>query len=165
MADKLDLDSIEKVFYNHWSTYIDGKSQITVNATCYESELCYPTPQKLLWEAIDWLFKQLRKNCKFLGMKMIRTKYLKWKKRYFGYSKMHRKINEKRKPLTRSLFHLLVKLIAFEKELHNTNKLNFTVSYYRRVATIKKVHIEQQEYFGTGKSPKNRIVSIQKDYL
>jgi len=39
------------------------------------------------------------------------------------------------------------------------------VSYYRRVATIKKVHQQQQAYFNTGISPKNRIVSIAKDYL
>ena len=165
LADKLNIDSLEQVLYNHWSPYIDSKSQITVDATCYESELRYPTPQKLLWEAVDWLYGQLKKTCKIIGVKMIRTKYLKWKKRYFGYSKMRRKTNKKRKPLTRALLHLLGKLIAFEKELRDTNKLSFTVTYYRRVATIKKVHIQQQEYFSTGKSPKNRIVSIQKDYL
>ncbi len=165
LADKLNIDSLEHVLYNHWSPFIDNKSQITVDATCYESELRYPRPQKLLWEAVDWLYKQLRVNCKVLGIKMIRTKYLKWKKRYFGYSKMRRKTNKKRKPLTRSLLHLLRKLIAFEKELRDTNKLRFTITYYKRVATIKKVHIQQQAYFDTGVSPKNRIVSIQKDYL
>ena len=165
LAAKLHIDSLEKVLYNHWSPYIDSKSQITVDATCYESELRYPTPQKLLWEAVDWLYKQLRKNCKVLGIKMIRTKYLKWRKRYFGFSKMRRKTNKKRKPLTRALLHLLNKLIDFEKELRDKNKVKFTVTYYRRVATIKKVYAQQQEYFDTGVSPKNRIVSIAKDYL
>ncbi|MDD7885359.1 hypothetical protein [Flavivirga sp. 57AJ16] len=78
---------------------------------------------------------------------------------------MRRKTNKKRKPLTRALLHLLRKPIAFEKELRDTNKLNFTVTCYRRVATIKKEHTQQQEYFDTGISPKNRIVSIAKDYL
>ena len=165
LADKLNIDSLEKVLYNHCSPNIDSKSQITVDATCYDSELRYPTPQKLLWEAVDWLYKQLRKNCTILGVKMMRTKYLKWKKRYFGFSKMRRKTNKKRKPLTRALLHLLNKLVSFEKELRDTSKLKFTVTYYRRVATIKKVHAQQQEYFDTGVSPKNRIVSIQKDYL
>ena len=165
LADKLHIDSLEKVLYNHWSPYIDSKSQITVDATCYESELRYPTPQKLLWEAVDWLYNQLKKICKFLGVKMMRTKYLKWKKRYLGFSKMRRKTNKKRKPLTRALLHLLGKLISFEKELRHTHKMTFKATYYRRVATIKKVHAQQQEYFDTGVSPKNRIVSIQKDYL
>ncbi len=96
---------------------------------------------------------------------MIRSKYIKWKKRYFGFSKMRRKTTKKRKPLTRALLQLLGKLIDFEKELRNTHNLKFKPTYYKRVATIKKVHIQQQEYFDTGVSPKNRIVSIQKDYL
>jgi hypothetical protein len=165
LADKLHIDSLEKVLYHHWNPYIDNKSQITVDATCYESELRYPTPQKLLWEAVDWLYNQLKKICKFLGIKMMRTKYLKWKKRHLGFSKMRRKTNKKRTPLTRALLHLLGKLITFEKELRNTHKITFKATYYRRVATIKKVHTQQQEYFDTGVSHKNRIVSIQKDYL
>ncbi len=165
LSDKLSIDSLEKVLYTHWSPYIDSKSQITVNATCYESELRYPTPRKLLREAVDWLYMQLKKTCKLVGVKMIRSKYIKWKKRYFGFSKMRRKTTKKRKPLTRALLHLLGKLIDFEKELRNTHNLKFKPTYYKRVATIKKVSIQQQEYFDTGVSPKNRIVSIQKDYL
>ena len=165
LADKLRIDALEKVLYNHWSPHIDSKGQITVDATCYESELRYPTPQKLLWEAVDWLYGQLKKTCKLVGVKMMRPKFLKWKKRYLGFSKMRRKTNKKRKPLTRSLLHLLGKLITFEKELCATHNLKFRATYYRRVATIKKVHTQQQEYFDTGVSPKNRIVSIQKGYL
>jgi len=165
LADKLDIDLLEKDLFTHWSPYIDSKSQITVDATCYESELRYPTPQKLLWEAVDWLYRQLRETCKEVGIKMIRSKYIKWKKRYFGFSKMRRKTNKKRKPLTRALLHLLDKLINFEKHLRSQHQLTFTTTYYRRVATIKKIQLQQLEYFKTGVSPKNRIVSIQKDYL
>ena len=165
LAEKLQIDTLEKVLYNHWQSHIESKNQITVDATCYESELRYPTPQKLLWEAVDWLYGQLRKNCKILGLKMMRTKYIKWKKRYHGFSKMRRKTNKKRKPLTRALLHLLNKLIGFEKELRSTYKIEFSVAYFRRVATIKKVYGQQKQYFETGVSPKNRIVSIAKDYL
>ena len=165
LANKLHIDTLEQMLYNHWEPYMGSKDQITVDATCYESELRYPTPQKLLWEAVDWLYKQLRKNCKFLGIKMIRTKYLKWKKRYFSFSKMRRKTNKKRKSLTRALLHLLNKLINFEKELRAHYKVEYSIAYYRRVAIIKKVCGQQQQYFDTGISPKNRIVSIAKDYL
>lgn len=165
LASKLHSDLLEKTLYNHWQSNMESKSQITVDATCYESELRYPTPQKLLWEALDWLYRQLKRNCKILGVKMIRTKYIKWKKRYFGFSKMRRKTNKKRKPLTRALLHLLNKLIDFEKELRTSYTPEFTVGYYRRVATIKKVYEQQKQYFKTGISPKNRIISIAKDYL
>jgi len=165
LADNLDIDTLEKVLFINWKPYISSQNQVTVDATCYESELRYPTPQKLLWEAVDWLYKQLRKVCKIIGIKMIRCKYVKWKKRYIGFSKMRRKTKKKRTPLTRALLHLLGKLIEFEGGLRKQYKLEFVTTYYRRVATIKKIHQQQLELFTTGISPKNRIVSIQKDYL
>ncbi|WP_155839801.1 hypothetical protein [Aquimarina latercula] len=56
MAGKLDIDTLEKDLFAHCKSYIDSKNQITVDATCHESELRYPTVQKLLWEAVDWLY-------------------------------------------------------------------------------------------------------------
>lgn len=165
LADKLDIDLLEKDLFNHWSSHIDCQNQITVDATCYESECRYPTPQKLLWEAVSWLYKQLRETCKILGIKIPRSKYRKWKNRYTEFSKMRRKTNKKRKPLTRSLLHLLVKFIKFEQELRDTYKVEFTKNYYRRVAILKTVYTQQQAFSKTGISPKDRIVSIDKDYL
>lgn len=165
LAEKLDIDVLEKELFSYWSPYIGSQSQVTVDATCYESEVRYPRPQKLLWEAVDWLYKQLRIHCKVLGIKMIRSKYIKWKKRYIGFSKMRRKTKKKSQPLTRALLHLLGKLIQFEDQLRKQHKIEFVTRYYRRVATIKRIHAQQLEYFKTGVSPKNRIVSIQKDYL
>ena len=165
LASRLDIDAVEKDLFLHWKPYIDSKNQITVDATCYESELRYPTPQKLLWEAVDWLYRQLKKTCKIIGAKMIRCKYIKWKKRYIGFSKMRRKTTKKRTPLTRALLHLLKKLLNFETLLIKKQQVTFTATYYRRVATIKKVLKQQKSYFETGVSPKNRIVSIAKDYL
>ncbi|WP_010181872.1 transposase [Aquimarina agarilytica] len=165
LARKLDIDSIEKELFAHWKPYINNKDQVTVDATCYESEVRYPSPQKLLWEAVDWLYTQLKENCKAIGVKMIRSKYIKWKKRYIGFSKMRRKTKKKRQPLTRGLLHLLNKLLDFENLLRKNYELTYSVAYYRRVATIKKVLEQQQAYFKTGISPKNRIVSIAKDYL
>ncbi len=64
---------------------------------------------------------------------------LKWKKRYIGFSKMRHKTSK-------------------------SHKLSFTLGYYRRLATLKTVLEQQQSYFETGISSKNRIVSIAKDY-
>lgn len=103
LASKLSIDPLEKQLYNKWKDYINQPDQVVVDATCYESELRYPTIQKLLWEAVDWLHRQLRKTCRALGIKMIRSKYLKWKRRYQSFSKMGRKTQRKRIALTRSL--------------------------------------------------------------
>lgn len=165
LAASLRTDTVEKILYNKWQNYIKDPDQITTDATCYESELRYPTDQKLLWESVTWLYSQLRKTCKVLGVRMIRSKYLKWKHRYLGFSKMRRKTSKKRKGLTRALLLLLKKLVAFEKQLRCGYDITFTIRYYRRVATIKKIYEQQKEYFLTGAKIKDRIVSIAKDYL
>jgi len=165
LAAKLSIDALEKELYTYWQNHIECKDQITVDATCYESEVRYPTVQKLLWEAVDWLYDQLKTHCQMVGLEMVRTKYLKWKKRYFAYSKMRRKTNKKRKPLTRALLRLLNKLLAFEKKFRGSYVVIYTVAYYKRVAVIENICKQQQQYFTTGISPKNRIVSITKDYL
>ena len=119
----------------------------------------------MLWESVHWSFVQMKIICKALKLKLPRTKYLKWKRRYISYSKMRRKTNKKRTPLTRSLLHLLKKI---NKELdHLEKQYNFemTSSYYKRRATIKKISRQQQLLFTKTEKPKNRIVSIDKDYL
>ncbi len=78
---------------------------------------------------------------------MIRSKYLKWKRRYISYSKMRRKTKAKRISLTRALLLLLRKLIDFEAELQKHHSLSFTAPYYRRAATIKQVYEQQSNYF------------------
>jgi hypothetical protein len=57
------------------------------------------------------------------------------------------------------------KFIDFESVLRKQWDITFTVGYYRRVATIKKIYRQQHRYFTTGEKIKDRIVSIAKDYL
>lgn len=165
LSSRLTISETEKVLFFHWSGYIKNQDSITTDATCYESEVRYPTSQKLLWESVHWSYHQMRILCKELKLKLPRTKYLKWKRRYISYSKMRRKTNKKRTPLTRALLYLLKKI---NKELDNLEKqYDFEIpsSYYKRRATIKKIHSQQHLLFTTGEKPKNRIVSIHKDYL
>ena len=56
LASKLRIDATGKLFYNQWKPYINSPNQVTVDATCYESEVRYPTDQKLLWETVHWLY-------------------------------------------------------------------------------------------------------------
>lgn len=165
LSAKLNISETEKVLFNYWSGYIKNQDSITTDATCYESEVRYPTNQKLLWESVDWSYHQMKILSKALKIKLPRTKYLKWKRRYIGYSKMRRKTNKKRTPLTRALLHLLKKI---NKELDNLEKqytIEMSSSYYKRRVTIKKIHTQQHLVFTTAEKPKNRIVSIHKDYL
>ena len=165
LAEKLQINKLEKTLYNNWSAYIRDKHIITTDATCYESEVRYPTDQKLLWESVHWTYQQIKMICKLLKIKLPRTKYIKWEKRYIGYSKTRRKTFKNRRKLTRSLLWLLEKV---NKELDIIEKqydFEMTALYYKRRGIIKKIYRQQNRYFITGVSPKNRIVSISKSYL
>jgi len=52
-------------------------------------------------------------------------------------------------------------------DIHSLEKVLFTswTQYYKRIATIQKVYEQQQFYFNTGEKIKDRIVSIDKEYL
>lgn len=53
LAKHLSIDPTEKLLYNHWKNFISEPEKLTSNATCYESEVRFPTNQKLLWESVD----------------------------------------------------------------------------------------------------------------
>lgn len=165
LAKKLNIDKIQQILFDHWSPCIQNKNSIVMDATCYESEVRYPTNEKLLWESVDWSYRQLKAICRSLGIKTPRTKYLKWKRRYISYSKMRRKTRPKRTGLDRSLLLLLDKIDGELSKLDKRHKLRMPKKYHGRRATIKKIYAQQHLIFHTGEKPKGRIVSIGKDYL
>ena len=165
LGKKLDIDKVQRTLFGSWSAHIDNKNSIVMDATCYESELRYPTNEKLLWECLDWSHRQLKAICKALGIRTPRTKYLKWKRRNISYSKMRRKTRPKRRRLDRSLLLLLDKIDGELGKLEKEHRLQMPERYHRRRATIKKIYRQQHLMFHSGEKPKGRIVSIAKDYL
>lgn len=165
LAEKLDIDKIQQELYDHWSVHIQDKHSITVDATCYESDVRNPTDQKLLWECVDWTYRQMRVLCKAQKIPLPRTKYNKWRGRYISYSKMRRKTIKKRTGLTRSLLMLLKKLNRELDHVENLFEYPFPSAYYKRRSTIKKIYQQQYHLFTKGSKPEDRIVSIHKDYL
>jgi hypothetical protein len=165
LSQNLSIDNIEKTRFTHWSGYINEQANIVTDATCYESEVRFPTDQKLLWESVHWLYKQIKKICKFLKIKQPRTKYLKWARRYVGFSKMRRKTVKRRTSITRAFLKLLHKLLSEVKTLQK--RYNFTMPnrFDKTISTIKKIYKQQYLLFSKGEKPKGRIVSLSKDYL
>lgn len=78
---------------------------------------------------------------------------------------MRRKTSSKRTRLDRSLLLLLDKINGELCKLEKQYRLEMPKIYYQRRATIKKIYAQQHQIFHTGEKPKNRIVSIHKDYL
>ena len=161
----LDIHRLQKVLYEHWKDYIPDKDSITMDATCYESYVRRFTYVKLLWECVYWMHAEIKKLCKAHKLRMPRSKYSKWLKRYAAYSCMRKKPRKEKNSLRRSLILLLGKLIksldALEKETHS----EFTPRYYRRRAAIRQAYWQQYHWFHTSERPKNLVVSIDKPYI
>lgn len=56
----LNIEQLDKILYSYCSPCIEEPEKIVVYATCYESELRYPTDQKLLWESAHWMYKLVK---------------------------------------------------------------------------------------------------------
>ncbi|WP_343665363.1 transposase [Chryseobacterium mucoviscidosis] len=161
LSGKLDIEKVEKELYNYWNPHIKEKEKVVVDATCYESEVRYPTDAKLLWECVEWCNSSLRKVFKGLGERLPRTKYLKWKKRYVNYSKMRKKRSKITNAVKRSSLNLIDKISC----ILETKKSALSQKQQERLTLIKKVYSQQYALFHKGIKPKGRIVSLYKDYL
>lgn len=165
LANSLDIEKIQHVLASNWKGWIVQKNSMLTDATCYESEVRYPTNQKLVWESVDWSYGQLKRICKHLKVKLPRTKYLKWKERYFAYSRKRKRRRTETNVLTRSLLLLLAKLNLALDQIEKEYRIQMPNEYYKRRGTIKTIYKQQNQLFTTGEKPKNRIVSIAKNYL
>ena len=165
LAGKLDIGGMQKALYGHWSPHMGGKNAVTMDATCYESHMRYPTNVKLLWECTDWLHGLLGKVCREKRTAMPRSRYLKWKKRYVSYSKMKRKTKKKRRALTRALLLLTEKFSLELDRMEKTHGLCFTVDQYVRRAAAKKAREQQHALFHHGVRPKDRIAGLDRPYV
>lgn len=167
LSGRLNIYEAQKILAKHWKPYIEHPNIMLTDATCYESSMRYPTNVKLLWESVYWSYGQLKLICKYLKIRTPRTKYLKQKDRYGNYSRKRRKSKKERKVLTRSLLHLLEKLLFLLEDIEKeySGILNMPKRYYRQIDIITKVLEQQQEIFETGESVPSRIVSLSKSYI
>jgi len=93
LAKKLDIDNLQLILANHWKPYMTNLNSMVCDATCYESDIRYPTDIKLLWEATQWNHKMLVACSRQLNKRMIRTKYIKWSKRYTNNSQFRQTLH------------------------------------------------------------------------
>ena len=165
VGSKLNIDSCQEVLSNSWRKWMSNKDSITCDATCYESYLRYPTDVKLLYEAVEWNYKYLQSIIRQRGTRMIRSKYLKWTRRYKSYCKNRRPSRQSTRSMIRGLIRLLTKLNGALQEVENEGAYNLPVKYWqRRLATEQILH-QQGEKFYKGIKPKERIVSLDKPYI
>ncbi len=165
LSMRLDIPEAQKCLARHWLPYMEELGHATTDATCYESELRYPTDQKLLWEAVEWSYGQMKLLCKMLKLRLPRTKFDKWKNRYFQYARKRRKPAKEKRVLTRSLLWLLEKLNGELDKIEASHVFEIPEKYYQRRTTIKKIYQQQHGLFYLGVVPEDRIVHLSKSYI
>jgi len=165
LAKNLDVDGLQRAFAEKWAPYMSELGSICVDATCYESDMRYPTDIKLLWEAVEWNYGLLKGHCKLLGLPMPRTKYVKWARRYSSYSKSRRPSKKHKRGLTRGLLRLLAKLHPILWDMEAGSPISYTAERSKRRAATAKVLGQQSRQFYNGTRPTGRIVSLDRPYI
>jgi hypothetical protein len=165
LATKLNIEHCQKVLAYKWKDYMTDTDSMCMDATCYETSMRYPTDIKLLWECVEWNYKQLKRLSRKLGIRLPRTKIIKWTKRYKSYSKSRNPRSVEKRRLKRALLHLLAKIDARLTDMEPQLGTELSVQYRKRRNASKLVLTQQRLYFEQGTVPKDRIVSLDKPYI
>jgi len=162
---KLDIPKLQSVLIDKWKPYMTNLDSICCDATCYESDIRYPTDIKLVWEAVAWNYKNLKRISSRLRVRTARTKMIKWTKRYMNYSKSRKPSRKSKRSLRRGLLKLLKKINDILSDLEKQVIEEQTTTYCERRHTSKLILNQQHDYFFEGIKPKDRVVSMDKPYL
>jgi hypothetical protein len=167
LSKYLNIAELQKVLFEVYKESLNHPHIIHMDATVYESAIRYPTDSKILWEGCDWLYHELKKLNRALGLRNARTKYKSIRNAYLEYAKSKKKTYAKDIRIRRRLLRLLGKLwhLIWDnldymgvrlKDLPNRKK--------RRLEAIMQMHGQQERIFL--KQPvSGRIVSLDKPYL
>lgn len=171
LAGKLKIQQQQDLLAEMWKPYMKDLETMYTDATCYESEMRYPTDPKLLWEGIE---KSYRIMCEFssrLNLHRPRTKFLDVQKANLAYRKQRRRTKSQTRKMTRRLLDLLGKILKeirrMERENDEVDK-SLTIREKGDLDIITKMYRQQKNHFRSKdcrESIKDRIVSISKPYV
>ena len=89
LAGKLKIQEQQNLLAAMWKPYMKDLDTLFTDATCYESDMRYPTDQKLLWECVEMVYDLMCEASRQLGHHRPRTKYLDVEKANLTYRKQH----------------------------------------------------------------------------
>ena len=170
LAGKLKIQELQNVLAEMWKPYMKDLDTMYTDATCYESEMRYPTDQKLLWECIEKGYALMCEASRKLEVHRPRTKFLDVEKANLTYRKQRKHTKSQTRKITRRLLDLLGKILREMRKMereHQDIKL-FTDREKQTIDIITKVYRQQCNHFQSGdarESIPNRIVSVSKPYV
>lgn len=170
LAGSLKIQELQNLLAEAWKPYMKNLDTMFTDATCYESEMRYPTDQKLLWECVEKGYELMCESSQRLGIHRPRTKYLDVEKANLTYRKQRKHTKGQTRKITRRLLDLLGKILRETRKIereHEGVKL-FTDRERQTIEIITKVHRQQRNHFRSGdarESIPDRIVSVSKPYV
>ena len=170
LSGKLRTQQQQDILAEAWKPYMKDLETFYTDATCYESEMRYPTDQKLLWECCEKAYSIMCIVCQRLEIHRPRTKYLDVEKANMGYVKQRKHSKSQQRKLTRRLIHLLGKILEEIRKMvreHDDEEV-LTVREKSTMDIITKVYRQQKNHFNSNdprESIPDRIVSISKPYV
>ena len=170
LAGSLKIQQLQDILAKAWKPYMKNLDTQYTDATCYESEMRYPTDQKLLWECCQKAYSIMCAASQRMNIHRPRTKYLDVEKANMGYVKQRKHNKGQTKKMLRRLLALLEKIL---RELRKIERMEggdkvLTDKEKKLIDTITKVYRQQDRHFESGdarESIPNRIVSIAKPYV
>lgn len=109
LAGKLKIQQLQGILADKWRSYMENLDTMYTDATCYESEMRYPTDAKLLWEGIEKSYATMCELSSRLGIHRPRTKFLDVLKANLTYRKQRKHSRSQTRKITRRLLDLLSK--------------------------------------------------------
>ena len=122
LAGKLKIQQLQDILAEKWKPYMQNLDTLYTDATCYESEMRYPTDAKLLWEGIEKSYETMCELSKSLGIHRPRTKFIDVQKANLTYRKQRKHSKSQTRKMTRRLLELLGKILKEIRELERTHK-------------------------------------------
>ena len=117
LAGKLKIQQLQGILADKWRPYMENLDTMYTDATCYESEMRYPTDAKLLWEGIEKSYATMCELSSRLGIHRPRTKFLDVQKANPTYSKQRKHSKSQTRKITRRLLDLLGKILKEIREI------------------------------------------------
>ena len=171
LAGKLKIQQLQGILADKWRPYMENLDTMYTEATCYESEMRYPTDAKLLWEGVEKSYATMCELSSRLGIHSPQTKFLDVQKANLTYRKQRKHSRSQTRKITRRLLDLLGKILKEIREIErgNENAENLlTVREKSDLEIITRMYRQQKNYFRNNdgrESIPNRIEGLSKPHL
>ena len=171
LAEKLKIQQLQGILADTWRPYMENLDTMYTDATCYESEMRYPTDAKLLWEGIEKSSATMCELNSRLEIHRPRTKFIDVQKANLRYRKQRKHSRSQTSKITRRLIDLLGKILKEIREIerdHENAENLLTVREKSDIEIITRMYRQQKNHFRNNDSREsipNRIVSLSKPHL